>query len=175
MSYQKDLDEMTTDELLEEIKRRNVSRVEGKCDYCNRSWDDTPCKFPERHRPAGVIVPPNGMRRRLPETRTSITHKFVVGSHTGYLIVGLYEDGSPGEMFIRMAKGGSTTRGLVDSIALMVSLALQHGTPLEQICDKAIGMRFEPMDHKFTSILDCVFRWMRDEFLTKESRIKNVG
>ncbi len=83
-------------------------------------------------------------RQRLPDERTSITHKFQIGSHEGYVTVGLYEDGRPGEIFIVMAKEGSVVSGLVDSFATAVSLALQYGVPLKVLVDKFIHTRFEP-------------------------------
>ncbi|HUJ94705.1 MAG TPA: vitamin B12-dependent ribonucleotide reductase, partial [Terriglobales bacterium] len=79
-------------------------------------------------------APPRAVRHRLPEERASITHKFKVGDHEGYITVGLYPDGSPGELFIKMAKEGSTVSGLMDSFALAVSIAIQHGVPLKLLC-----------------------------------------
>jgi ribonucleoside-diphosphate reductase alpha chain len=84
------------------------------------------------------------IRRRLPDERHSLTHHFSIGGQEGYLTVGLYEDGAPGEMFIRMAKEGSTVSGLMDSFATAASLALQYGVPLKVLCDKFSHTRFEP-------------------------------
>jgi ribonucleoside-diphosphate reductase alpha chain len=84
------------------------------------------------------------VRRRLPNERHSLTHHFSVGGQEGYVTVGLYEDGVPGEMFIRMAKEGSTVSGLMDSFATVMSLALQYGVPLQVLCDKFSHTRFEP-------------------------------
>ena len=84
------------------------------------------------------------MRRRLPDERHSLTHHFSVGGQEGYVTVGLYEDGLPGELFIRMAKEGSTVSGLMDSFATAVSLARQYGVPLRVLCDKFSHTRFEP-------------------------------
>ena len=84
------------------------------------------------------------MRHKLQEERASITHKFKVGDHEGYITVGLYPNGEPGELFITMAKEGSTVSGLMDSFALAVSIALQHGVPLELFCEKFAHTRFEP-------------------------------
>ena len=89
-------------------------------------------------------APPKAMRHRLPEERLSITHKFAVGGHEGYLTVGLYKDGMPGEIFITMAKEGSTVSGLMDSFACAVSIGLQHGVPLKLLCEKFAHTRFEP-------------------------------
>jgi ribonucleoside-diphosphate reductase alpha chain len=111
-------------------------------------------------------------RRRLPDERQSITHKFTIGGHDGYLTVGMYEDGTPGEIFIVMAKAGSTLSGVMDSFATAVSLGLQHGVPLRLFVNKFSHVRFEP--HGFTknpdipitkSIIDYIFRWLGIKFL----------
>lgn len=106
-------------------------------------------------------------RNRLPETRQSITHKFSIAGHEGYLTVGLFEDGSPGEVFIKMAKQGSTTSGLVDTIAILTSLALQYGVPVEQLARKFEHTRFEPSGQTTnveielaSSISDYIFVWL---------------
>ncbi len=118
-------------------------------------------------------APPKAVRHRLPEERLSITHKFGVGGHEGYLTVGLYKDGVPGEIFITMAKEGSTVSGLMDSFACAVSIGLQHGVPLKLLCEKFSHTRFEPSgwsgnpDIGFAkSIMDYVFRWLQLRFLT---------
>jgi ribonucleoside-diphosphate reductase alpha chain len=112
------------------------------------------------------------LRRRLPETRGSITHKFNVAGHEGYLIVGLYEDGRPGELFITMAKEGSTIGGLMDGIGTLTSLALQYGVPLDALVRKFAHVRFEPSGYtknpdirNAASITDYVFRWMAMQFV----------
>ena len=112
------------------------------------------------------------MRRRLPETRASITHKFNIAGHEGYLTVGLYEDGMPGELFITMAKEGSTIGGLMDSLGTAVSVALQYGVPIESLVNKFTHQRFEPAgmtanrDIPFAkSLVDYIFRWMGMEFI----------
>ncbi len=111
-------------------------------------------------------------RRRLPDERQSVTHKFSVAGHDGYLTVGMYEDGTPGEIFIVMAKAGSTLSGVMDSFATAVSLGLQHGVPLRLYVNKFSHVRFEP--HGFTknsdipiakSIIDYIFRWLGIKFL----------
>lgn len=111
-------------------------------------------------------------RYRLPEERLSVTHKFKVADYKGYITIGLFKDGRPGEMFIRIAKEGSTLSGLLDSFAVMVSIALQYGVPLKMICDKFKGVRFEPEGYSgneevgyATSIVDYIFRWMEIRFL----------
>jgi ribonucleoside-diphosphate reductase alpha chain len=106
-------------------------------------------------------------RKRLPHTRQSITHKFSISGHEGYLTVGLYEDGQPGEVFIKMAKQGSTVSGLVDTIAILTSLVLQYGAPVESLARKFQHTRFEPSGHTnnraiatASSISDYVFTWL---------------
>jgi len=115
------------------------------------------------------------LRRRLPDERRAITHHFSIAGHEGYLTVGVYDDGSPGEIFVRMAKEGSTISGLMDAIATLASLALQHGVPLEVLCAKFGHTRFEPSGWSgnpkigyATSLMDYLFRWMELKFLTRE-------
>jgi ribonucleoside-diphosphate reductase alpha chain len=129
--------------------------------------------------PPGVL-PPAGRaavpyRRRLPDERRSLTHKFRVGEQEGYLTVGLFEDGSPGEVFITISKEGSTIRGLMDSLAVMTSLALQYGVPIENLAAKFKGVRFEPYGFssnpeipQASSIVDYIFRWLELKFARKE-------
>lgn len=88
--------------------------------------------------------PPDANRHRLPDERPAITHHFAVGGHEGYLTVGLYPNGQPGEIFIRMAKEGSTIAGLMECFGTVVSVSLQHGVPLRVLCDKLSHTRFEP-------------------------------
>jgi ribonucleoside-diphosphate reductase alpha chain len=118
---------------------------------------------------------PVAMRRRLPDERHSLTHHFSVGGQEGYVTVGLYEDGLPGELFIRMAKEGSTVSGLMDSFATAVSLALQYGVPLRVLCDKFSHTRFEPSGWSGNpkigyakSLTDYLFRWLELRFLNGE-------
>jgi ribonucleoside-diphosphate reductase alpha chain len=118
-------------------------------------------------------APPRAIRHRLPSERLSVTHKFEIAGHEGYITVGLYKDGKPGEIFIRMAKEGSTVSGLMDSFATAVSLALQHGVPLKLLCDKFSHTRFEPSGWSGNpeigfskSIMDYIFRWLQMRFLT---------
>ena len=122
-------------------------------------------------------APPRAVRHKLKEERMSITHKFNIGGHEGYLIVGLYPDGEPGEIFIKMAKEGSTVSGLMDSFALAVSVALQHGVPLKMFCEKFAHTRFEPSgwssnpDIGFAkSIMDYIFRWLQLRFMTGQQQ-----
>jgi ribonucleoside-diphosphate reductase alpha chain len=112
------------------------------------------------------------LRRRLPETRRAITHKFDIAGHEGYFTVGLFDDGQPGEIFITMAKEGSTIGGLMDSIGTLTSMALQYGVPLDALVKKFAHQRFEPSGftknpdiRNASSIIDYVFRWMANEFI----------
>ena len=117
-----------------------------------------------------VVAAPR--RERLPDTRRSVTHKFNVGGHEGYITVGLYDDGRPGELFITMAKEGSTIGGLMDSFGTAVSMSLQYGVPLEVYTKKFSHTRFEPWGYTKNpdipvakSLVDYIFRWMGTEFL----------
>ncbi len=112
------------------------------------------------------------LRRRLPDTRAGINHKFDIAGHEGYLTVGMFEDGQPGELFITMAKEGSTIGGLMDSVATLTSMALQYGVPLEALVKKFSHQRFEPSGftknpeiRNASSITDYVFRWMALQFI----------
>ena len=122
-----------------------------------------------------VAVPQRSVRHRLPDERQSITHKFAIANHEGYITVGMYEDGKPGEIFVKMAKEGATLSGLMDSFALALSLALQYGVPLKVLHEKFSHTRFEPSG--FTqnpeipyakSIMDYLFRWLARKFLPPE-------
>jgi ribonucleoside-diphosphate reductase alpha chain len=128
--------------------------------------------------PEPQIVVERIARRRLPDEREAITHKFSVAGHEGYLTVGKYEDGSPGELFITMSKEGSTVSGLMDSFACAISLSLQYGVPLQVLCDKFSHMRFEPSG--FTgnpelpiakSISDYIFRWLALKFMPRQEAL----
>jgi ribonucleoside-diphosphate reductase alpha chain len=117
------------------------------------------------------------LRRRLPSERQAVTHKFEIGGHEGYITVGLYEDGTPGEIFVKMAKEGSTVSGLMDSFATAISLTLQYGVPLKVLVDKFSHARFEPSGYTGNpeipiakSIMDYIFRWLASRFLPWEER-----
>ena len=137
---------------------------------------------------AGVQAPEQqelflrAQRRKLPSERRSITHKFSIGGHEGYLTVGMYEDGSPGEIFIKMAKEGSTLSGIMDGFALSVSIALQYGVPLRALVDKFINSRFEPAG--FTgnpeipfarSIVDYIGRWLGGKFISPDYMVNHAN
>src|SRR5581483_8582959 len=126
---------------------------------------------PEQDRNA----PPRAVRHRLPEERASITHKFSIAGHEGYITAGLYPTGQPGEIFIKMAKEGSTVSGLMDSFGVAVSIALQHGVPLRVLCEKFAHTRFEPSGWTGNeqigyakSLMDYIFRWLNLRYMSGE-------
>jgi len=133
---------------------------------------------------AGVIeqateAAPMPARHKLPDERQSLTHKFDIAGHEGYITVGLYEDGMPGELFLTMAKEGSTISGFADAFAQAISYALQYGVPLQDLVDKFSHVRFEPAgmtknpDVRFAkSIVDYIFRWMAAKFLSHEAQYR---
>ncbi|MGB8166888.1 MAG: vitamin B12-dependent ribonucleotide reductase, partial [Chthoniobacteraceae bacterium] len=124
------------------------------------------------------------VRRRMPDTRVAINHKFEIAGHKGYLTVGMFEDGQPGELFIQMNKEGSTIGGLMDTVATLSSIALQYGVPLESLVKKFAYQRFEPSGftrnpdiRNATSITDYIFRWLGCQFIKgyKEATSPNKG
>src|SRR5581483_5521035 len=138
-------------------------------------------KSPEAPRAALGAPDERLSRRKLPDERRALTHKFDIAGHEGYITVGMYEDGTPGEIFVSMSKQGSTISGLMDSFATAISYALQYGVPLQFLVDKFAHMRFEPSG--FTknpqipyakSIVDYLFRWMASKFLDEQAR-REVG
>jgi ribonucleoside-diphosphate reductase alpha chain len=129
-------------------------------------------KSAEKSKPTAPHV---GIRERLPATRPSETHRFVIAGHKGYLTYSAYEDGRLAEIFVRMAKQGSTLAGLLDAFALSVSIALQHGVPLQLLAEKHIRTRFEPAGYTenpqilvATSIVDYIFRYLALRFLPED-------
>ena len=135
----------------------------------------------EEKRPANAEAPEQrdlfarAQRRKLPDERKSITHKFSVGGHEGYIIVGMYDEGEPGEVFIKMAKEGSTLSGFMDGLALSISIGLQYGVPLKALVDKLTNTRFEPSGvtenpniRYSSSVLDYIARWLGGKFLSAE-------
>jgi ribonucleoside-diphosphate reductase alpha chain len=117
------------------------------------------------------------VRRKLPDERRAITHKFDIAGHEGYITVGLFEDGQPGEIFLVMAKEGSTISGFADAFAQAISYALQYGVPLQALVDKFSHVRFEPSgmtrnpEIRFAkSIVDYIFRWLATKFLSPEAQ-----
>ena len=144
----------------------------------NSSKDDPRPGTAAAQEEENLNAPPRAVRHKLQEERASITHKFKVGDHEGYITVGLYPDGQPGELFITMAKEGSTVSGLMDSFALAVSIALQHGVELKLFCEKFAHTRFEPSGWSGNpdigyakSIMDYIFRWLRLRFLTGQQQM----
>jgi len=126
--------------------------------------------------------PPRAVRHRLQDERASITHKFSIAGHEGYITVGLYPTGQPGEIFIKMAKEGSTVSGLMDAFATSISLALQHGVPLKVLCEKFAHTRFEPSGWTGNeqigyakSLMDYIFRWLSLRFLSGTQLTLFVG
>jgi ribonucleoside-diphosphate reductase alpha chain len=131
---------------------------------------------------APLDEPSHPSRRKLPDERQAITHKFSIGGHEGYITVGMYEDGSAGGIFITMAKEGSTISGLMDSMAVAISLALQYGVPLKFLVDKFAHVRFEPSGWTGNpqipyakSIMDYIFRWLGAKLLGPEYAITEAG
>jgi ribonucleoside-diphosphate reductase alpha chain len=132
--------------------------------------------------PAAIVVEPmqrelfaRQQREKMPVERASVTHKFSVGGHEGYITVGMYDDGRPGEVFIKMAKEGSTLSGVMDGLALTVSLGLQYGVPLKVFVDKLLNTRFEPSgitpnpNIRFvSSVLDYIARWLGGRFISAD-------
>jgi ribonucleoside-diphosphate reductase alpha chain len=121
-------------------------------------------------------------REKMPVERASVTHKFSVGGHEGYLTVGMYEDGRPGEIFIKMSKEGSTLSGVMDGLALTVSLGLQYGVPLKVFVDKLVNTRFEPSGitanpkiRFVSSVLDYIARWLGGRFISSDYLKLNTG
>jgi ribonucleoside-diphosphate reductase alpha chain len=131
----------------------------------------TPTRKPTEQ--ADLSGPPPANRHRLPDERSAITHHFSIAGHEGYLTVGLYPNGKPGEIFVRMAKAGSTIAGLMECFGTVVSVALQHGVPLQVLVGKLSHTRFEPSGWTGNeqlgyakSIMDYLFRWLELRFLS---------
>src|SRR5438874_8022790 len=175
---------LPTDATVEEIQQTYVEswKLGLKCIAiyrygCKRSQPLSTSLDKEKKEVAPAAAKHRAMRRKLPDERKAVTHKFDIGGHEGYLTVGLYEDGTPGELFVTMAKEGSTISGLMDAFATQTSYALQFGVPLKFMVDKFSHMRFEPSG--FTknkeipiakSIVDYIFRWMASHFLPEEDQ-----
>ncbi|HYR49649.1 MAG TPA: vitamin B12-dependent ribonucleotide reductase, partial [Candidatus Eisenbacteria bacterium] len=146
-------------------------------DGCKRSQPLSTSLDKDKKAAAPGEVEYRAMRRKLPDERKAVTHKFDIQGHEGYLTVGLFDDGTPGELFVTMAKEGSTISGLMDAFATQTSYALQFGVPLKFMVDKFSHMRFEPSG--FTknkeipiakSIVDYIFRWMASHFFTVDEQ-----
>lgn len=161
-------DEETTPEAVEEKHQANTEVARAVAELATAVAAGNADQALEKQ----VEIVHRPMRRRLSDTRRSLTHKFNVAGHEGYLTVGLYEDGKPGELFITMSKEGSTIGGLMDSLGTAVSVALQYGVPIESLVTKFTHQRFEPAgmttnrDIPFAkSLVDYIFRWMGMELI----------
>src|SRR5437763_2599478 len=175
---------LPTEATVEEIEQTYMEswKLGLKCiaiyrDGCKRSQPLSTSRDKEKEETAAVVTEARPTRRRLPDERNSITHKFDIQGHEGYIHVGLYDDGTPGEIFLTMAKEGSTISGMMDAFATQTSLALQYGVPLRVMVNKFSHMRFEPSG--FTknpelpiakSLMDYVFRWLASRFLDQEDQ-----
>ncbi len=133
----------------------------------------------DKEKMAASAVAAGPTRKKLPDERHAITHKFDIAGHEGYITVGLFEDGTPGELFLVMAKEGSTISGFADAFAQAISYALQYGVPLQDLVDKFSHVRFEPSgmtknpDVRFAkSIVDYIFRWMASKFLSQDAQFR---
>lgn len=155
---------------VEEIEKAYVEawKLGLKCVaiYRDGSKRSQPLNTKKGQAKADEVVKPQ--RNRMPETRQAVTHKFDIAGHEGYLTVGFFDDGRPGELFVQMAKEGSTIGGLMDTIGTLTSIALQYGVPLETLVEKFSHQRFEPSGYtkhpsirQATSVIDYVFRWMQ--------------
>jgi ribonucleoside-diphosphate reductase alpha chain len=147
--------------------------------YRDGSKRTQPVSTSAGERPAGrdTGAKPEPVRRRLPDTRDSTTHKFSIEGHEGYITVGMYEDGLPGEIFVTMAKEGSAISGMMDAFATSISLTLQYGVPLVDLVNKFSHMRFEPAGRTENreipvaqSVVDYIFRWLASRFLSEEEK-----
>jgi|LakWasMet56_HOW8_FD_contig_111_105937_length_3068_multi_4_in_0_out_0_1 ribonucleoside-diphosphate reductase alpha chain len=161
--------------------RAGLKAVAVYRDGCKRSQPLNTSKDAKKTEAVAVTAAPAEARKRLSDERRAITHKFSIAGHEGYLTVGMYEDGQPGELFITMAKEGSTVSGLMDSFATAISLSLQYGVPLKVLADKFSHTRFEPSG--FTnnpdlpiakSITDYIFRWLSLKFLPQEGQTESL-
>ncbi len=172
-------EESTPDEILEayiEGWRLGLKAIAVYRDGCKQSQPLSTSKT-ESQKQEAETDKAKPRRRKLPDERRAITHKFSVNGHEGYITVGLYDHGMPGEIFLVMAKEGSTISGLMDSLATSVSIALQYGVPLQTLVDKFSHTRFEPSG--FTnnpeipiakSVMDYIFRWLASKFLSREGQ-----
>ncbi len=171
-------EDSTPDEILKAYIEGWQMGLKAVAIYRDNSKRSQPLATRRKDEPAVEPAPERrALRRKLPDERQAITHKFSINEHEGYLTVGLYEDGQPGEIFLVMAKEGSTISGLMDSLATSISIALQYGVPLQTLVDKFSHTRFEPSG--FTknreipiakSITDYIFRWLASKFLSREDK-----
>lgn len=168
-------EQATVEEIMEtylEGWRRGLKALAIYRDGCKRSQPVSTGKAEKKKEPEAKAAGGNGtkahpLRKRLPNTRRSVTHKFEIGGHEGYLTVGLYEDGSPGELFITMAKEGSTIGGIMDAFGTAISICLQYGVDIKTLVNKFVHTRFEPSGWtknpdipNAKSLMDYIFRWL---------------
>ena len=172
---------MPTDTTVDEIERTYIDAwrqgAKSVSIYRDGSKRSQPLTTGEDEEKTGTEEHPKPSRRRLADERRSITHKFEVGGHEGYVTVGIYKDGTPGEIFIVMAKEGSTISGFADAFAQAISYALQYGVPLEMLVNKFCHQRFEPAGmtrnpkiRMAKSIVDYIVRWMATKFLDEDAQ-----
>ena len=172
---------MPTDTTVEDIERAYIAAwklgAKSVSIYRDGSKRTQPLTTGNDTAKAGTAKAGEPVRRRLPDERRSMTHKFEVGGHEGYVTVGMFEDGKPGEIFIVMAKEGSTISGFADAFAQAISYALQYGVPLEMLVNKFCHQRFEPAGmtrnpkiRMAKSIVDYIVRWMATKFLDEEAQ-----
>jgi ribonucleoside-diphosphate reductase alpha chain len=162
------------------IYRDNSKRVQPLSSGSGKTEKKAAAAAPSAAPVEKVVYRP--VRRKLPDERRSITHKFSIGGHEGYITAGMYESGEPGEIFITMAKEGSTISGLMDAFATAVSFNLQYGVPLKFLVDKFAHLRFEPSGWTGNpqvpyakSIMDYIFRWLGAKFLGPEYAVTDAG
>ncbi len=173
--------ESTVDEIMEAYLESWRLGLKAVAVYRDGSKQAQPLSTVEKS--AGKVKStPKPYRRRLPDERASVTHKFSVGGHEGYITVGLFEDGVPGEVFIKMSKEGSTISGLMDSFATAVSLSLQYGVPLKDLVEKFQHVRYEPSGwtnnpeiHYAKSLTDYIFRWIGGRFVSPKYKTTEAG
>jgi ribonucleoside-diphosphate reductase alpha chain len=163
------------------IYRDNSKRVQPMSSGSGKGEKKAAAATPAAAAPVEKVVY-RPIRRKLPDERRSITHKFSIGGHEGYITVGMYDDGTPGEIFVTMAKEGSTISGLMDAFATAVSFNLQYGVPLKFLVDKFAHLRFEPSGWTGNqqipyakSIMDYIFRWLGAKFLGIEYAVTEAG
>lgn len=169
-------DEATVDDIIEtyiEGWKLGLKAIAIYRDGCKRTQPlNTSLSAKEERQSTEARMATQPYRKRLPDTRRAITHKFSVGGHEGYITVGMYEDGAPGEIFLTMAKEGSVVSGMADCFATAISMTLQYGVPLRILVDKFSHVRFEPAGwtnnpqvRMAKSIIDYIFRWLASQFL----------
>jgi ribonucleoside-diphosphate reductase alpha chain len=173
---------ITVEEIMEAYMQSWKLGVKAIAIYRDNSKRTQPLNTAKAKVKEAQPVPETGfrpVRRKLPAERRAITHKFSIGGHEGYITVGMYDEGQPGEIFLVMAKEGSAISGLMDSFATAISLALQYGVPLKVLIDKFSHVRFEPSGHTGNpevpfakSIVDYIFRWLASKFLSKDEQFQ---